>query len=276
MSTLAVLLWALIVPAALGYTFVLLNGGLGLVELPPALVPVLDPASWDTLTTVLFKTTPIWLLAVTVAVLPKHDGYTLAVLAGLLLSSVGDVALVLDDAAAATAGGKAGGPPFLIGLVAFLIAHVAYVAAFGIKPLQPLYALVPGAYLALYLGGVILPALALKQHDELVGPVLAYGVVIGSMFWRALAATGNAAQKEPAVVAVVAAFFFIVSDSVLSYHIFVAKFPGSSAIVMATYYVAQALFAVAASKKSYAAVKEGRKAAKAAKASPAKESKKAK
>jgi uncharacterized membrane protein YhhN len=90
-----------------------------------------------------------------------------AVLAGLMLSWLGDVALLWPQQG------------FLPGLVAFLLAHLAYLLAFTQQarfgawwPAFAAYALVAGAILALLWPGVPAP---------LRGPVLAYVVCLAAM-----------------------------------------------------------------------------------------------
>jgi uncharacterized membrane protein YhhN len=99
-----------------------------------------------------------------------HGRYAALVVTGLLLSVAGDV-LLLSRAP----------KTFLAGLVAFLLAHVAYAAAFAPISSRPML-LLP----------LVLAALAgiltwLWPHlGEMRLPVLAYCAVIGAMAWLAL------------------------------------------------------------------------------------------
>ena len=105
--------------------------------------------------------------------------YGKAVFTGLFLSWWGDLLLIFKDKR-----------PFLVGLVAFLLAHVAYIAAFFGHGIHPF-----GAAMALVV--LLLPvwfiARWLKPHltPEMRIPVYAYMVVISSMLvlavgaWRA-------------------------------------------------------------------------------------------
>ena len=105
-------------------------------------------------------------------------GYGRAVLIGLGLSWLGDVLLALPTRAA-----------FLGGLVAFLLGHVAYVVAFGIRGLS----WVPAVATA---GGVVVTAVVvwrwLRPHldEQMVGPVAAYVAVISVMVVMAFATAG--------------------------------------------------------------------------------------
>lgn len=118
-------------------------------------------------------------LAAAWAVGAMESFYGKAIFAGLFLSWWGDLLLIFRDKR-----------PFLAGLVAFLLAHLAYIAAFLGRGVHPF-----GAAMAVV---VLLPFVWvivrwLKPHlsTEMRGPVYAYMVVISSMLvlsvgaWRA-------------------------------------------------------------------------------------------
>lgn len=141
--------------------------------------------------------------------------------AGLLLSLAGDVALLWPVQG------------FLPGLVAFLLAHLAYIVAFtrGVRfAARPLafaaYAVVAGAILWALWPGV--PA-ALRV------PVLAYVVCLATMAAQA-AAVGRVAALGGAL--------FVVSDALLATHKFAAPLPLSALWILATYWAAQTLIAM--------------------------------
>jgi uncharacterized membrane protein YhhN len=99
-----------------------------------------------------------------------HGRYAALVVTGLLLSVAGDV-LLLSRAK----------KTFLAGLVAFLLAHVAYAAAFAPRSSRPML-LLPLVVAAL--AGILT---WLWPHlGEMRLPVLAYCAVIGAMVWLAL------------------------------------------------------------------------------------------
>ena len=158
---------------------------------------------------------------------PVSRTYQALVVAGLLLSLAGDVFLMLPR------------DRFVAGLAAFLLAHLAYIAAFA-----------PGTISALGLAGlgVLLIAAALlvrgmwPRLGTLRVPVLLYAAALTAMAWQALeryAALGTAA----ALAAAVGAGLFVVSDAVLAWERFVRRSRWSGAVVMATYYAAQWLIA---------------------------------
>lgn len=154
------------------------------------------------------------------------------VLAGLVLSLAGDVALLWPQQG------------FVPGLLAFLLAHLCYLVAFtrsarlAAEPLAfAAYALVAGAVLSFLWPGVP-PALR--------PPVLAYVVALAAMaaqaacwWWRARG-TG---LEAPARLAAVGGALFVVSDALLATNKFQGPLPYASVWVLSTYWLAQWLIA---------------------------------
>ena len=154
--------------------------------------------------------------------------YRRAVLAGMGLSCVGDIALMLPVDA------------FVPGLVAFLLAHLCYIAAFrdGVHAGRGLLAaaLLMGAFA---IGNV----LALWPHlpVPLRVPVLAYVVVLASMAVLALARCWQRPlmQAGSARWAAVGGVLFVASDSLLAWDRFGGGLPLAGLLVLGTYYGAQ-------------------------------------
>ncbi|MGZ4601510.1 lysoplasmalogenase [Oryzihumus sp.] len=145
-------------------------------------------------------------------------------LAAIALGCIGDVALLRDNEAR-----------FLGGLAAFLLGHLAYVAAFASLGLDPRWALAGAAVVLLDLataGRRILVSVA-RQDRTLGGAVAAYMLVIAAMTVTAWG-TGRPLVALGAVV-------FVVSDTVLALDRFVRPRPGSRVLVMVTYHVGQLL-----------------------------------
>jgi uncharacterized membrane protein YhhN len=142
------------------------------------------------------------------------------VLAGLLLSLLGDACLLSDRRSL-----------FLGGLAAFLLAHLSYAAAFGTRGAPPAWPMVPlGATLGLVLRW-------LWPHlGELRGPVVAYTLAIGAMVWLAMG-------MVPAVK--VGAVLFFLSDLLVARDRFVAPGLRNRLVGLPLYYAAQALLASA-------------------------------
>lgn len=153
-----------------------------------------------------------------------HATATRLLLAGLVLSLLGDVCLLVAEG-------------FVPGLVAFLLAHVCYITLFGRdapwlahKPgLLAVLAIGAAAYAYLWTHG--LPA-ALRL------PVAAYVLVIALMAAQAI---GRATVLRTPGAHCVAwgAVSFMVSDTVLAFDKFVQPLPGIAFWVLGSYYLAQ-------------------------------------
>lgn len=153
-----------------------------------------------------------------------HPG-GVALLLALALGGVGDVFLLGDSE-----------PRFVGGLAAFLLGHLAYVAAFAQRGLDRPVLAVVGAVLvavALVAGRRILPAAARDGGAGLGVAVGAYMAVIAAM-----TLTGWATGR-PLVAAGVT--LFVVSDTVLALGRFVGARPWTGPVVIVTYHLAQAL-----------------------------------
>lgn len=172
------------------------------------------------------KAAPIVMLALE-AFLRRSRSWPLVL--GLVFSAVGDVCLAMPERA----------KWFVPGLASFLVGHLCYIAHFGFRPLQiakavPFYA-VTGAIFYLKLAE---PAAA--RH--LFVPVLVYALTIATMGWRASALVGAKTMLN-ALPGFLGALTFIVSDSILSWNMFVGKLPLAHLFTMITYYLGQYLIA---------------------------------
>lgn len=156
------------------------------------------------------------------------DGRFAALLvAGLALSLVGDVFLMLPDR-------------FLPGLVSFLLAHLCYIAVFrrGVPWFPNRWVLAGTLAVAAAMMLVLWPRLQ---------PVLqiwvgAYAVAIALMAAQAIGRALVLRDRAALGVAVGAAFF-VVSDALLAIDRFAAPIPLAPLWVLGTYYVAQLLIA---------------------------------
>jgi len=162
------------------------------------------------------------LIGVSVALAPAAPGIVPWFVAALALSLVGDVALMLPR------------ERFVGGLVAFLLAHMAYVVGLGLQAQS-----VGGVILGLLVVGTVLGTVGRRifgavraGQRRLLGPVAAYMVVISAMVVAAFA-TG----QPPAIAG---ATFFYASDAMLAWNRFVAPRVPRPA-VLAAYHVGQAL-----------------------------------
>lgn len=147
---------------------------------------------------------------------------------GLGLSLLGDVFLLWPVAG------------FLPGLLSFLLAHLAYIAAFCV-PLR--FAARPAAF-AVYsaLAAAILWQLWPGIPGALRVPVLAYVLCLAGMaaqaaaWWRASVGRPDESLARSAALGGV---LFMASDSLLAFNKFAAPLPLSSLWILATYWGAQ-------------------------------------
>ncbi|WP_397606750.1 lysoplasmalogenase [Silanimonas sp.] len=142
------------------------------------------------------------------------------VITGLLLSLLGDVALMLPIDA------------FVVGLGAFLLAHLAYIVAFFRHCRLKAVALAWLGY-GLLAAGVL--SLLLPQVPEAMrGAVVAYVVVLTGMAAFAFGARERAGSRLA-----VGGALFVLSDGLLAWDRFASAVPLASLWVLSTYWAAQ-------------------------------------
>jgi alkenylglycerophosphocholine/alkenylglycerophosphoethanolamine hydrolase len=140
---------------------------------------------------------------------------------GLLLSACGDLVLEMGL--------------FLPGLVAFLLAHVAYTGGFvGDDPRPALSRALPFVAYGLGVFAVLRPGLG-----DMAVPVAAYVVVICTMTWRAAARVGGRRSGGASWIGLAGALAFAASDTVIAFDRFHAPVPGARWAVMALYWLGQ-------------------------------------
>ena len=166
----------------------------------------------------------------TLVLLERRDRYGRFIAAGLLISAVGDLLLESDGA-------------FLMGLLAFLGAHIAYALAFFDDDPRPrLGRAVPFAVWLLVVGRWLWPRLG-----SMAGPVAVYMVAIGAMMWRAAARVDR--FEEPTSgpsAALVGAVLFGLSDTILAIERFRSPVPYGDFLVMLLYWAGQTGIAASA------------------------------
>jgi uncharacterized membrane protein YhhN len=151
------------------------------------------------------------------------------VLAALFFSWAGDVLLMFQEKDSLF---------FMLGLSAFLLAHVFYIVFFlSIKnreqvKFRPLLLVIVAVYYAglIYL---LYPKLANMRI-----PVMVYGVVISAMFMLAMHML-HIKNKKAGQWMMMGALLFVASDSVLAVNKFYQPFDGAGIIIMLTYGLAQ-------------------------------------
>lgn len=171
----------------------------------------------------LFKAIPMALI-IAYAVVRRPSGRAIHVLIplGLGVSLIGDVTI----------------HRFVVGLSAFLVAHLCYLAGFLTRVERTrarVAAVVPLAFAGGFVGATVLEAVRANGDAELLLPVASYVVVILAMAWAAIL-TGNR-------YAAAGSLLFVASDAVLAWDAFVGPVPASGTLIMTTYYGAQLLIA---------------------------------
>ncbi len=169
---------------------------------------------------ILFKLIPMWLI-IYFAFIQKTEGVRQnkgLILTGLFFCMLGDGLLHW----------------FVIGLSCFLIGHIIYTFGFlkqwSFSKLRCL-SILPLFVFDLFMGKKLITALQLSGEEELIVPVLFYIGAISIMAWAAFM-TGN-------LYAIIGSLLFVISDTILSWNMFISDVPYSHFLIMATYYSAQ-------------------------------------
>jgi len=157
--------------------------------------------------------------------------YGLAIIAGIVFSLAGDVALMLPR------------KQIIIGMGAFLVAHVAYIISFSssTSAISNNWLLLPFFFYALIMGWIVLP-----RADKLKLPVGIYEMAIMLMAWRALERmlqTGNTS----AVLAFAGAVLFVISDSLWACNFIIKRCKKAQVLILVTYYLGQWLIVLSSS-----------------------------
>ena len=164
------------------------------------------------------------------------QGATLWFGLGMLLSLTGDVLLLWIDRF------------FLFGLIAFLLAHIAYLVSFNI-PASPIS--MWGFLLAIIVGLAgariirrILSAMLEKGQSRTRIPVAIYSAVISLMLLSAmLKLTDPGWGAGAALLVALGAFLFFLSDIVLAWNKFVSPIQNGRMINIGLYHLGQILLA---------------------------------
>ena len=158
-------------------------------------------------------------------------------LAGLVLSLLGDVALLWPQQG------------FLPGLVAFLLAHLAYLVAFTRGARLGGWPLAFAGYAAL--AAVVLAVLWPGVPGPLRAPVVAYVLCLAAMAaqtasaWRVAGVPADPATRRRLAGAAIGGTLFLTSDALLATNRFHTPLPLSTLWILATYWSAQWLIASA-------------------------------
>jgi uncharacterized membrane protein YhhN len=170
-------------------------------------------------------------LVITIALLaraPVPAAYKTLILAGLLCSLLGDIALMFPE------------KWFTAGLVSFLAAHVLYILAFRPGPERTISA---GMFIPFIVFGLMMFRVVAPSLGRLKIPVLVYIAAITVMAGFATSRFVDRGGIQP-LLAFAGAVLFLVSDSVLAYDRFAKKLGSAQIIILGTYFPAQLLIAL--------------------------------
>ena len=142
-------------------------------------------------------------------------------LAALTLCLLGDVYLMLDDEL------------FPFGLLAFLLAHLAYIADFDAGGFWRAFWFIVVAAASIPLALRILGAITQPPLRLAVG---AYMAIIALMVGSAIA--------SGSMIATIGALFFYASDAMIAFNRFVAPFSSARVAVIVTYHIGQLLLVI--------------------------------
>ena len=169
------------------------------------------------------KPIPVLCMALWSAMQPAKGRYQWAVIIGLLLSATADVVISFH---------------FVTGVAIFLLAHLAYIAAFLQDSRKPF---LWRAFLAYGYGVVVFTYLtSAGDLGDLAIPILLYAVVITTMLWRASARVrAPGVSEQSGWSGLLGAAFFVLSDTLLIIKMVVGPIPLEGIIVMLTYWLGQ-------------------------------------
>lgn len=190
-----------------------------LLAIAGAYAPAMPWLHWifKPLTTLLIAWS-VWRMA---SSLPRYRAWLLA---GLALSTLGDVFLMLPMDA------------FVPGLASFLLAHLAYLLA--LRQRERWFASAWPFALYAVVAGLVLSQLWPTLPGELRVPVVVYVVVLAAMAAQALAVWVRR-RDAASLFGAWGGACFVLSDALLAWDRFVAPFAAAAFAVLASYWLAQ-------------------------------------
>jgi len=161
------------------------------------------------------------------------QGLTLWFGVGILFSLLGDVLLMISL-----------DRMFIFGLVAFLLAHIAYLIGFqnelmGVTSWSVLLIVILSISAVRVIRRIV-SAIRTKGQTRLVNPVIVYSIVITMMLYAAMTTISNPEWKARASFFVSAgAFLFYISDLILAWNKFVSPIKNGRILNIAAYHLGQ-------------------------------------
>ena len=159
---------------------------------------------------------------------PERNDYVWLILLGLLLSTLGDIFLMLPK------------DRFIPGLLSFLVAHIAYIIAFSVH-LELTYTwafILPLTIIALMYLTILWPSLAAMK-----APVFVYMSIIVIMAWISGERYFNL-ESTASLYAFIGAIVFLFSDATLAFDRFKKQFHSAYGVIIVSYYFAQYFIAL--------------------------------
>jgi uncharacterized membrane protein YhhN len=159
---------------------------------------------------------------------PERSTYLVLIVVALVASWIGDLALSFEDRTS-----------FVVGLVAFAGAHVAYIAAFFARSaLDTTTLAIAGIAMAVF-AVVVIRWLSPHRPEELKIPIVVYVVIISVMVATAFATNAT----DPDIRIPIAAVAFAASDLFVARQRFVTSSRVNRLVGLPLYFVAQTIFA---------------------------------
>jgi len=172
-------------------------------------------------------TTILILLIALSAPVPKNALYKWAAVIGIALSLAGDIFLLLPR------------NRFILGLVAFLFAHISFTLAFTSEGFNiSLLAFIPFAIFGGLMIGLLWPVLG-----KLRLPASVYALALMIMGWQAAGRWLDFGSAS-SLMAFIGAALFIISDSIMIFHRFRSPHRYARLTYMTLYYLALWLIAI--------------------------------
>ncbi len=156
------------------------------------------------------------------------EKYKILIISGLLFSLIGDLLLIFPE------------HYFKNGLIAFLIGHIFYIAAFLVSmDIKFTYWI----FLPIALAGTIYIKYISQYTGKMKLPVSIYITIIALMGWLAIERF-NSLLTFGTFLAAIGAGLFMISDAILALNKFKKSFISAELVILSTYYVAQYLLAL--------------------------------
>lgn len=152
---------------------------------------------------------------------------------GILFSLAGDVFLMISL-----------DRTFIFGLIAFLLAHLSYIAGFSRQltsvPAESIFLVVILVLGAIRIVRRIIGAMRAKGENKLIIPVIVYSTVISIMLLAAMSTMFDLTWKTSASLLVsMGAFLFYISDIILAWNKFVSPIKNGRLFNIITYHLGQ-------------------------------------